>query len=111
MVYHLVNLEYMKKMNQKKIQAFDEGSERVLKSVEEVRGKAVELQRVASMENILSINASIEAARAGQAGVGFAVVAREIGDVSKNSAKVYGQIVEQIKTIEESVRSMSQIEL
>ena len=110
-VNHLVNLEYMKKMNQKKIQAFDEGSERVLKSVEEVRGKAVELQRVASMENILSINASIEAARAGQAGVGFAVVAREIGDVSKNSAKVYGQIVEQIKTIEESVRSMSQIEL
>ncbi len=108
---HLVNLEYIKKVNQKKMEAFDSESVRALKAVEEIQGKTTELQRVASMENILSINASIEAARAGQAGVGFAVVAREIGEVSKNSGKVYGQIVEQVKIIEESVKNMSQVDL
>lgn len=110
-VNDFVNLEYTAKLNQKKLETFDQESEKALKAVEEIHGKASELQRVASMENILSINASIEAARAGQAGVGFAVVAREIGDVSKSSSKVYGQIVEQVKLIEAAVKNMSQIDL
>ena len=110
-VNQLVNLEYIRTLNQKKMETFDEESGKALTAVNEIRGKASELQRVASMEKILAINASIEAARAGQAGVGFAVVAREIGDVSNNSAKVYGEIVEQVKLIENSVKTMSQVNL
>jgi ligand-binding sensor protein len=110
-VNQLVNLEYIKKLNQKKVEAFDKESSNALAAVNEIRGKAAELQRVASMEKILAINASIEAARAGQAGVGFAIVAREISDVSNNSAKVYGEIVEQVKMIENSVKAMNDVKL
>jgi len=110
-INQLVNLEYIRNLNQKKMETFDRESSIALQSVDAIRGKASELQRVASMEKILAINASIEAARAGQAGVGFAVVAREIGEVSNNSSKVYGEIVEQVKLIENSVKAMSHVDL
>jgi iron only hydrogenase large subunit-like protein len=43
------------------------------------------IQEVALQTSILSINASIEATRAGNAGAGFGVVAKEIGELSKKA--------------------------
>lgn len=108
-VNQLVNLEYMKTITQKRNDILDSEIENIQNSLNEVTAKTHDLQKVASMENILSINASIEAARAGEAGVGFAVVAREFGDISKNSGAVYQRIHELIGEIEMSVRSLTEV--
>lgn len=63
------------------------------------------------MENVLAINASIEANRAGRAGVGFAVVAREIGKLAHQSASVYEEIHSLVSEVQNSIRHMDQVDL
>ncbi|MBO4458546.1 MAG: methyl-accepting chemotaxis protein [Butyrivibrio sp.] len=63
-------------------------------SVDQVNSLTDEIMSIASQTNLLSLNASIEAARAGGAGKGFAVVAGEIGALAENSKRTAGNIQE-----------------
>lgn len=110
-VNQVVNMEYIKKKSAKKIEVSDIEIKNALQAVSNVKSMMRDLSNVASMENILAINASVEAARAGQAGVGFAVVAREIGELSRSSTEVYGHIMESVTSIEKSVKAMDQVQL
>lgn len=106
-----VNLCYFKKINEKKLTVFEEETTAARAAVKEIKSRTKDLGRVASMENILSINASIEAGRAGQAGVGFAVVAREIGELSRNSSAVYNEIQDLVGQIGKSIERMSNVNI
>lgn len=109
-INQLVNLEYIRKLTQKRNDTFDTEADKIQTALREVSAKTRDLQSVSSMENILSINASIEAARAGDAGVGFAVVAKEFGEISKSSGAVYQRIHELVKDIESSVKRLTGID-
>lgn len=57
----------------------------VMEQLIKVDAFALDIKKIGKMTNILALNASIEAARTGEAGAGFKVIASEINTLSKNS--------------------------
>lgn len=79
-------------------------------AITEIESAVHAIESIASQTNLLSLNASIEASRAGEAGAGFAIVASEIrtlADSSANSAKEIRDIIGNIISLSEATVEIS----
>lgn len=73
------------------------------------KGKHMDdISEISERTNLLSFNASIEAAHAGSAGVGFRIIANEVKKLSENTKKASDEITKMVGALQDKLEQLSE---
>jgi len=81
-------------------------SRALLSNVEEIGNIINSVNAISEQSKILAVNASIEAAKAGEFGAGFAVVAQEVKNLAGQSKEATEQITHTLTSIRQAIENM-----
>ena len=98
-------LKYYNDENNKSSQAVASNINELSKKAESIGSIVDTMSNIAEQTNILALNASIEAARAGDAGAGFSVLADEVKKLAQQSAKHAESIRDIVTAIQKDINS------
>ncbi len=90
-----------------KTQYANDETDKLAKSADQIGDIVNLIQDIAEQTNLLALNATIEAARAGEAGKGFAVVASEVKSLANQTAQATESIAQNIREIQDISRSVT----
>ncbi|MFP4281382.1 MAG: methyl-accepting chemotaxis protein [Opitutales bacterium] len=91
------------------VQTMSEAMTQIHEASENIARIVKSIDEIAFQTNLLALNAAVEAARAGDAGMGFAVVAEEVRNLAQRSAVAARETAERIE--ESTARSQRGVEI
>ncbi|HEX3037826.1 MAG TPA: methyl-accepting chemotaxis protein [Oscillospiraceae bacterium] len=100
--------ESAKQVDQSSSQVVSKMSE-LLSAADQVKKIVGVISEIASKTNLLALNASIEASRAGESGLGFSVVASEITDLARQTKEATENISSIITTLRDHADETSKV--
>lgn len=98
-------LQSMVELGQNNMNSSIENMTNVANSIKIIENLLKMIKSIASQTNLLAMNASIEAAHAGDAGLGFTVVANEIRNLAENTSKYSQEIAVSLKEMIDRIQS------
>ena len=94
-------MEYVQKSMKETSEVFRKLEQQMMQIAEVTE----QLNKIASNTTMLALNASIEAARAGKMGEGFAVVASKVQDLAVDSNRCSAQVAEVVNAIQDQIKN------